>query len=270
MPTNQIGLDEELMTAMVAYLDYVYISTDGIGEMQDQIRGGEGASTRVENTVTSMQALKKGKRFPRLICNTTVSKFNHTILEELVEYAMQIKFDEIHFEYAGEFSPESVDRSLIEGLKPDPYYIKKGESILVDAAGARTVKEEIERIKKKYKSCKDIDIVTINIDGRSTNSLHTGLIPHTKCYCERVETTVDPYGNLVACPFINNYVYGNLVDEPFESLWNNEKHAIFRRYQNSGRIDMCKYCILGVQRNPGFLKSLERLYHLRIAPKLNG
>lgn len=268
MPTNQIGLDDELITAMVENLTYIYISTDGVGEKQDQIRGGKGASTRVEDTITKMQALKNGKSFPRLICNTTVSRFNFNILEQLVEYAIQMKFDEIHFEYAGEFSRESIDRSLIDGLKPDPYYVKGDESILVDEPGAKIVKQKIKEIKQKYKNCEDINIVTINIDGRSAKSLHTGLIPHNKCYCERCETTVDPYGNLVACPFINNYVYGNITENSFDAIWNNKKHLIFRRHQNNSQIDMCKNCILGVQRNPCFLKSIERIYHSRIAPKL--
>ncbi len=270
MPTNQIGLDDELVAAMVENLTYIYISTDGVGEKQDQIRGRKGASNRVEDTIANMRTLKNGKRFPRLICNTTVSRFNFNILEQLVEYAIQMKFDEIHFEYAGEFFPKSIERSLIGGLKPDPFYINKGKSILVDAPGAQIIKQQIKDIKQKYKNCGDIHIVTINIDGRSTKSLHTGLIAHNKCYCERCETTVDPYGNLVACPFINNYVYGNIIKNSFDAIWNNEKHVTFRRHQNNGRIDMCKNCILGVQRNPGILKSMERIYHSRIAPKLIG
>jgi len=268
LPTNQIGLDDELIAAMVENLDYIYVSTDGIGEKQDEIRGGEGSSIRLEGAIARMLAFKKGKRYPRLICNTTVSRFNFDILDQIVEYAIQMKFDEIHFEYAGEFSPESIDRSLIDGLKPAPFYIKSGESILVDGQGAQVVKQKIREIKQKYKNCRDIDIVTINIDGRSMESLYTGLIPHDKCYCERIETTVDPYGNLVACPFINNYVYGNLSNNSFDAVWNNKKHKIFRRHQNNGQIDMCKNCILGVQRNPGILKSMERIYHYRIAPKI--
>lgn len=267
LPTNQIGLDDDIAEAIASCADMVYISTDGTGEYQDTIRGQKGAFQRVENTVTKLLKLRKNNKTPRLICNTTVSKYNVGILEQLVEYALAMEFDEIHFEYAGEMSQEHIDHSIIDGLRPSPYYIKQDESILVDQSGAKLLKENLKQIKKKY-SHKNIVIRTINIDVLSEQYLHEGTIPHKKCYVERNEVTVDPSGNMVICPFINNYIMGNLLDNSFVAIWNNYKHRNFRKHQNRGDLEMCEHCILGVQRNPGLLTSLKRVYLTRVVPNI--
>ena len=264
LPTNQIGLDDDIGEAIASTVNYVYISTDGVGEYQDNIRGQEGAFNRAENTITKLLKLRDNNKSPRLVCNTTVSKYNVNILEKVVEYALDMGFDEIHFEYAGEMSQEHIEHSIIDGLRPTPYYVRQEESILVDQAGARVLKNSLRRIKQKY-SDKNIDIRTINIDSLSERNLYEGTIPHKKCYVERDEVTVDPSGNLIICPFINNYIMGSLIKSSLKEVWNNERHRNFRQYQNLGALEMCKHCILGVQRNPGLLTSLKRVYLSRFA-----
>lgn len=267
LPTNQIGLDDETAEVVAECVDSVYISTDGVGEHQDAIRGQKGAFQRVDGAIAKLARLKKGSAWPRLVCNTTVSKFNIQELDHLVRYALSAGFDEIHFEYVGEFTQEHVDRSLIEGMRPTPYYLKQDESILVDRTSAEHLKETLKEIRGKYKNC-GIAIQTLNIDILSRAHLVEGTIPHGKCYVERNEVTVDPAGNVVVCPFINNYTLGNLLREPLVKIWNNDSHRKFRAYQNGGRLEMCRHCILGVQRNPGVLTSLKRIYLSRIGPKL--
>ena len=53
-----------------------------------------------------------------------------------------------------------------------------------------------------------------------------------------------------------------VIKENFHEIWNNEKHRVFRKFQNSGAIALCNHCILGVQRNHSFLKSLKRNFFL--------
>jgi MoaA/NifB/PqqE/SkfB family radical SAM enzyme len=263
LPTNQLGLDDEVAEVITSCVDYVYISTDGVGDYQDTIRGLRGSSERAENAISRFRRHRGEGRRPRLICNTTVSKYNVDILEEIVKYALEMQFDEIHFEYAGEISEDDLSHSLIDGLRPTPYFVKQDESILVDPAGARKVKESLRDIVKKYANS-EIDILTVNIDILTEADLYRGTIPHDKCYAERLEVSVDPAGNLIPCAFINNYINGSLVEHDFEEVWNNERRRKFRIRQNSGEIKMCKHCIMGVQRNPGVFTSLKRIYLSRI------
>lgn len=258
LPTNQIGLDDEVAEAIASFVHSVYISTDGVGEYQDSIRGQKGAAERSWSTVERLLKLRKNSK-PRLVCNTTVSKYNVNILEKIAEYALKHHFDEIHYEYAGEFTVEQIERSRINGLKPTPYYIRQDESILVDSAGARLLKESLRKIKEKY-APERLKVSTINIDSMSEENLYKGTIPHKRCYVVRNEVTVDPGGNMIICPFINNYVMGNLVERPFDETWNNKRHHEFLKVMSNGMLDMCTHCILGAQRNPGVLTSLKRIY----------
>ena len=271
LPTNQIGLDDQVAEAIVKYVDTVYLSNDGYGLEQDNVRGVQGAAVLAEQSIDKILSLRNktsARSNPlRIICNCTVSKFNIGSMEAVAQYALDKGFDEVDFEYAGEFEKEVVKASEIMGITPNAQYLRQGDSILATRDQALQIKKSLETIKKRYHKA-PIKIETINIDSLSVENLYRGTIPHKKCYVERTEVTVDPYGNLVICPFITNFIMGNLVDEPFESVWNNEKHRFFRRAQNSGRLPMCKNCILGVQRNPGVLKSVQRIYLSRIKPNL--
>lgn len=267
LPTNQIGLDERTANIIADCANTVYISTDGIDGHQDAIRGYTNSFRLVEHAISRLRRYRKKKGKPRLVCNTTVSKFNVGCLEQIVEYATAAGFDEIDFEYAGEFCQQHVERSTIEGLKPTPYFLKQDESVLVDRAGARRLKENLRTIKEKYKN-RGINIVTVNIDILSEIHLVSGTVRDHKCYMERNEVTLDPSGNVIICPFFTNYRLGNLIDEPLQKIWNNERHKKFRTFQNKARPEICKHCILCVQKNPGVLTSLKRIYLSRIEPKL--
>jgi len=270
LPTNQIGLDDDVAEALVKYVHKVYISTDGLGNQQDEIRGIAGASNLSEESIGKLLRFKRINNNNNnliIVCNCTVSKFNLGLMHEIVQYAVDNCFDEIHFEYAGEFDRDDVEKSKIMGVIPEPSYIRQESSILVDIKGAEIIKNNLVDIKKKFKSC-DMIISSINIDTLTVENLSKGTIPNQKCYVERNEVTIDPYGNLVACPFIDNFTMGNFLQSPFKEIWNNGRHRSFRKMQNSGALPMCKQCILGVQRNPGFIKSLQRTYLTRIKPSL--
>ncbi len=272
LPINQVGFDDQVAEAVVKYVDKVYLSMDGVGDGLDLVRGIDGATHLAEGTLDKLLRLKNcstrnGPHPLRIVCNCTVSKFNAGSLEGMVEFAASRGFDEIHFEYAGEFEKEDVEASRIMGIVPDAQYMRQGASILASKDEARQIKKSLKAIKNRYKKS-SIVVQTINIDSLSVKNLYEGTIPHKKCYVERNEVTIDPYGNIVICPFITNYILGNLMGESFKHIWNNEKHRIFREAQNTGRLPMCRHCILGAQRNPGILKSLQRIYLKRIQPKL--
>ena len=63
---------------------------------------------------------------------------------------------------------------------------------------------------------------------------------------------VDWEGNVVPCCFDKNseYTMGNLLDEPFESIWNGERYRAFRNILNrQGRVlPMCRDCTEGLRR----------------------
>ena len=265
LPTNQIGLDDAVTEAIISTVDCVLISTDGVGESQDAIRGLRGSAELAENAIARFRRLRtSGEPPPRLVCFTTVSRLNADGLGEIADYAYNAGFDEIHFDYACEHTPEHIAHSVIDGLHPTPFYLQQsGESILLNAKEARNIKSTLSAIRQRFQST-SFSVRTINIDVLSEAQLVTGQYPVSKCRIERIDVTVDPYGNLVACPFINNYVLGNIVDNDFNTVWNNARHRRFREVQNAGELEMCRHCMLAAERNRGVGTSLKRMYIERI------
>jgi radical SAM protein with 4Fe4S-binding SPASM domain len=107
-----------------------------------------------------------------------------------------------------------------------------------------------------------------NIENLSVDDLANGTVPFRKCYVERTEVTVDPYGNIVACPFVNNYVLGNIFQGDFQGIWRGASHRQFQRYQNGKKIGICTRCILSVQRSHDFNERLRRILGRRFVDNL--
>jgi MoaA/NifB/PqqE/SkfB family radical SAM enzyme len=258
IPTNAILVDENTAQGLAELgVDYLYLSTDGVAETHDHIRRIDGNFSGVEQAIDMVLAARGERQSPRLICNTTVSKLNFDQLGKIADFAAHKNFDEIHFEYVGEMSEEHIQNSVIDGIEPTPFYVKQDDSVLLNREEAVSLRKTLTGIRKKYQGNR-LTVVTINIDTLSLEDLHLGTIPNRKCYVERTEVTIDPYGNLVACPIINNYIFGNVVNERFDRIWNNGLHQRFRQNQISGKIALCEHCILGVQRNHSFLAALKR------------
>lgn len=267
LPLNQIGIDEQVAEEIVRNTDFVYFSTDGVGTVQDEIRGHPGASRGLDEIITMFRSLRKNRKTPRLICNTTVSRLNVGLLDRVAEYALSRRFDEVAFEYVGEFTRDHVNKSVVDGSTPTPYFLRQRESLLVSREDAHRLKENVRMIKRRFQQ-QGFSVGTVNIDTLSERNLTTGTIPYSKCHVIRVEPVVDPYGNLIACPHFNNYIIGSLLDQPFDMLWNSERHLTFRARQQAGALELCRHCILGVERNFSLLGSFKRIYYSRIAPKL--
>lgn len=269
IPTNQIGLDEECIKELTSIpIDFIYLSCDGPGKKQDKIRGIDGASNLAKNSVSLFKKYRGTAKQPVLICNTTVSKYNANCLSDMPQYAEEIGFDDIHFEYVGEMSEDHIKQSQVGDFTPEPYYIQQdGNSVLATLDQAKQIKEQLLQIQRR-KNCLNIHAKTLNLDSLSVQEMAAGTIPQGKCYVERNEITIDPSGRQIPCPAIINYIIGDVLTDGLEGTWNNKEHQRFRALQNTGTFEICKHCILGVQRNPSFLKSLKRIYFFRIEDRL--
>jgi len=261
-PTNCNLMDEKTANALVdAGVTAVSTSLDAVGELHDQMRGAPGAFNRVKRSIEYLVKAKKGRKYPEIVVNCTISSLNIDSFEKVLPFAEKIGADTVAFEYAGEFPLESLDKSKIDGRKPEPYFIPQGKSILLNKEQAVLLKRKVKAIKEKRKNMK-IYVVTKNIDVLTIENLITGIFPNKRCYMSRYLITVDPYGNIIPCPFFNNYYMGNIKEKNFDSIWNNGRHRKFMKYVDKGKLDLCRYCILGVERNPTFFQSIRKAYFI--------
>jgi MoaA/NifB/PqqE/SkfB family radical SAM enzyme len=83
LPTNGNLLTQDIARGLVDNgVDVIYLSIDGVGPVQDKIRGVMGTYDRVTRAFNFLDQARNGKGKPRLICNTTVSNLNIDSLEE--------------------------------------------------------------------------------------------------------------------------------------------------------------------------------------------
>lgn len=259
LSTNCNLMDHETAIALVNVgLNTVYVSVDGVGVHHDQLRGTEGSFERVKRGLQYLIQAKKGGKHPRIVANCTISSLNVDFFEEILPFAEEIGVDVLAFEYVGQFPLDSIHNSKIDGLEPAPYYIPQGPSILLNREQAVLLKQKLKMIKGKTCNTR-LRVVTNNIDVLTIDNLISGKFPNKRCYICRYLITVDPFGNLIPCPFFNNYYLGNIQDKHFDEIWNNGRHHNFLRYYKR-RIDMCNYCILGIERNPAFFQSIRKAY----------
>ncbi len=258
LPTNC-----NLMTADVARdlvdagIDNVWVSLDGVAGDHNQIRGRETTFDRVDQTINWFREARGSGKLPLLHINTTISNLNYDVFDKVLYYAEEKGADFHHLEYAGEFWDELSDQSVIDGIRPNPYFVRQGrESILVDDEQARTIKAKIERMKKDVRYM-NISLQCENMDKLTTKQMSTGLCDNRRCYITRSKITIDPCGNVLGCPFFDNWILGNIRNQSLEEIWNNEKHRRFMKHFNRGNIKICDHCIMGVQRNPTVAQNLR-------------
>ena len=268
-PTNCNMLNEDTARALVkAGAGRLYISLDGPADIHDTMRGRNGTFDNVQNALRYLVKIKKdmGLNKPEIIVNCTISSSNVDNFEQIIPLVEKIGVDTIEFEYVGEFKQENIKNTEIGGIKPTPFYINSGNSNLLSMDQAHLLKKKIKDIRKIAKNSK-INIFTQHIDVLTIDDLTKGTIPNKKCYLCRYTVSIDPTGNVIGCFHYNNYIYGNIKDQSFTSIWLNKKHRDFLKAQKKGEIKICQNCISGVHRNPTFFQSLYRMFFIKLLGK---
>ncbi|MDD4900449.1 MAG: radical SAM protein, partial [Candidatus Omnitrophica bacterium] len=258
--TNCNLLDEEMAKSLVdAGVDVFYTSVDGVGDLHDRVRGVAGSFKNVERGIRALAKIRKNRGCPKIIANCTISKLNIDSFEKVAEFAKAAGADTVAFEYVGEFPDASLFNSAINGIDPEPYYITQKQSLFLDHEEAILLKSKLKTIKEKYRN-NGLEVITSNIDILKISNLTQGVFARNKCYVCRLYAIVDPFGNIIPCPFFNRYQLGNIRQTHFDYIWNNERHTQFIQHRDNKEAALCNHCILNVERNPGFFMSLRKSY----------
>ncbi len=251
-PTNGHLMTSELAEGLVdAGLDLVWFSLDGIGSVHNDVRGVSKSFSKVDQGIKDFRRARAKRKRPFVNINCVVSRYNLEHFENVIDYADKAGCDVIDIEYVGEISQDSIGKSEIQGLRPTPFFVSSSDdsSSLIDWEGAARLKETIAELKKKKRFRSDLRIETGKIDMMSKEDIVAGHYRHRRCYIARIWMTVDPYGNLIGCPQYNNYLIGNVRDQPLRSLWRSKRQLDFRGAQERGDFDICQFCSMGSGRN---------------------
>jgi Fe-coproporphyrin III synthase len=258
-PTNSLLLDDDTAKNLVeAGLDTIYFSLDDAGDGNDLIRGQSGTAALVRNAIQSVgRARKNGK--PNIVVCTTISNMNYDRLPDLVRFLNGLPVNSIYPRIAEEYSPDNVDNSAVDGIRPEPYFTSSdSRSHLLSPSEVRAFRKIIRDLKKNADN--SIYLNYRGVDEAPDTAFTEGVHLDRKCHVCTTLVTVDPRGNVVPCPMYNKYILGNLLEDSLENIWGNEKHLKFIRKQRKGEIALCKNCWVLKNNYPSFSSTFANYF----------
>jgi len=270
--TNSNLVDRKTAEALAECLDVVYISTDGVDGLHDEVRGVAGTFGRLNNCLEYFREARGDRRTPTLVCNTTVSSYNAHALCRIAEFAAESGYDRVDFEYVGEFNADIISRSCIGDYEPSPIFRQAGDSCLVRPDDVAVLREQLDLVHERARQggfgSRDFRVSTVNIDVLSDDDLVKGTVPGRRCFVDRQEIVIDPYGNIVPCYFYDTHALGNVRDGDLDRSLETEGRRHFRAYRDKGQLAMCEHCIHKIARCPTGVdlvkrEFVERLRHWR-------
>ena len=260
---NGALLDRNNAQALVeSGLDDFNISIDAMGALHDQMRGIEGLFQKARQGIAYVVEARGSAKKPQVSLNATISAVNADHIEALVDFAKEMGMDTVSFEPFGAISKKSIEGSAVGGKKPQPYFVPTNGELTFTRDEAVELKQRLAEVKRRIKA-KGIYVTSENIDVLTADELAASAFANIPCYICRYLITIDPFGNVLPCPYFDNYTLGNIRTEGLSSIWRNAKHLEFVQQQHEGRIGMCGNCSIGVQRNRTLPRALLGLY-LRI------
>jgi MoaA/NifB/PqqE/SkfB family radical SAM enzyme len=256
--TNCNLMTEKTAKGLVeAGLHDLWISIDGVEEDHNAVRGRDKTFNKVEQTIEWVLKARGSSPLPLIHANTTISNINFSTFDRVLPYAEKMGMDFHHLEYAGEFYDELLDQSVIDGIRPEPYFVRQDDrSILVNEDQAKIVKAKVARMKEDVRRMK-ISLQCENIDKLTIGQMVSGFCDNRRCYITRTKLTIDPRGNVLGCSFFGNWILGNIRQQPLSEIWNNGKHKSFMKHFSRRDMKLCDHCIMGVQRNPTPIQNIR-------------
>ncbi len=264
IPTNGNLMNEDTARHLAKSLHALYISVDGLDEAHDEVRGMPGTFERTRRALKLFRSNRGGARYPKLVCNTTVSKYNVNQLVKIAEFACNAGFDRIELGYVGELTEDHVQNSRIGDYLASPIYIRSGESSLVRKEALPLLREQLRQAKASFDGRQGpmgrFKVKTTDVDILSDREVIEGTVPPRRCMFERTTVFIDPYGNVIPCLFFDTYGLGNVRHGALDRPRTTEALRRFRRHQESGQLMICRHCIMSVLRNCSGLDVLHRAY----------
>lgn len=240
-PTNSIKCDRNTVRRLVqSGLDTIYLSLDDIDEDNDGIRGVDGAFQRVKETLEAFVAERGDRPCPSIIVCTTLSSMNYRSFPKILDFLGNYPVNAVYPRPLGEFDPENVRRSEMDGRVPEPYFATSdGQSHLLSADQVAEMRKVFAQVKRRKGG------VYVNLQNYyllDDEAFTRGTYPVRQCHVASLLATINPNGDVVPCPFFRSYVIGNLKDQSLDEIWGNEAHRRFLKRQRSGNLPICRNC----------------------------
>lgn len=225
------------------------ISVDGMGEKHNKIRGTEKAWSHVVKTIERLEPLRKKLRIKLMVNQTIVDAEGASQYRELrkflkahnVQNNVVLAYDQsatYNTERNVEVAPSEIGSFATFGEFSEDQLRKLFDEIEEDLVELPIM----ERWAKRY-----------YLRGIRNRMLSESGSPNPKCVALSSHLRLFPNGDVPTCQF-NSQVVGNLVETPFEELWNSVRKAEQRAW-----VKKCAGCWAECEVLPSAIYSLDLL-----------
>lgn len=248
-PTNGTLLDSEKIAAIVDMkVDDIKVSIDGKEGLHDYIRGN-GVFKKATTAVKELAKYRRqsGSTKPTITVNTTITTNLIGQIQETIDNLIQVTDNEadlyrIHhlwFITKNELlKHQSITKQVLaaNSLGASGHVIN--ESYLIKP---EILADEIYKLKTSPK----VKFFPAFQFDNIVNYYSEGLQVEKRCYAPFFGAVIKPNGDMKFCPdeWIDDYIIGNIREDNFDNLWNNDRARTFRKVlvkQNC--FPACKHC----------------------------
>lgn len=243
--TNGTSLHGNAKRFVDSGLDVLNLSCDGIGEVNDQIRG-EGVFKKIEKGLDALIEYKKqvGRGRPIIQMLFTINQPNYRHLVEHAEWVASKEVDNLTFIHL-RFHSEEIYLQQNEMMEHHLGVRNDGQAGFVFDPGLfdiEVLRDQIQQVKSRKwpfnlrfqpdHSMEEIEDYYNDPDYKRRN-LYDCVVPWQTA-------AIDVYCNVMPCLDFN---CGSLKEKSFLDIWNGEKYVEFRRFiRENGRTPLCHRC----------------------------
>ncbi len=243
--TNGTLIEKNVDRLLSSKIDLVNISIDSVDEIQDQIRGVPGA---FQEAVAGIRALRaKSTKFrPMIRINCVITGYSYAHLEKVHQLAKDLGVDMLnlcHSMYVRTESMLSAQEKLSQNL---PQAREKISWDTVDIGGKdidyEKLTETLERLRRKDEGV-IVSVIPNLTDADQLQKYYSfkGFVKKMTARCAWKHTNIYPNGDMEMCDGL--YPMGNLNDNDFLEIWNNENFREFRKkLKKMKRFPICSAC----------------------------
>ena len=246
MTTNGLLLNERIIDSIInSNITNLYISIDGASkETYEKIRIG-GKFDRLISNIKSLNLAKEkiGSKIPHLAFNFTMMYSNILDLPDLIRLAHELKVETVA---ATHLVPLEI--ASVEQQKESLHFHKNLSNRILKEA-----QDLAEKYQIKINFPEPFTEFSESIISEQTPRIHRSLqsLPLDQekpqkscCFFPWHFIGIDPQGDIVPCGWwYNQETMGNILQDSFETIWNNNKYQSLRAEHVSGDLrSICKIC----------------------------
>ncbi|RJQ30402.1 radical SAM protein [Candidatus Parcubacteria bacterium] len=244
--TNGTFLEERAEDLVNSGLSRIVISLDGTEKIHDRIRGVPGTFKKVINGIGTLDKIKKVKKTaePLVFINYVISELNYSVIHQFVSelpldsitrvdlrpmfYCTEELANKHNIQFGDKYNATSV--CLAGGID-----LKKVDADKVYQQSLAVSEEYPGKVHLFFNHGKD-ELNTYFQDAET-------FLDDTRCVWPWYTMQVNNDGNVIPFQRCFHNIFGNIIKEEFQSIWNGPKMRQIRQdLQQYGRFPACARC----------------------------